>query len=344
MLALNLALDLFLIMNTRSTSSSASSKSGDASPPTSSDGSAVPSASASADVTSVLSHLLALQQQSSLDSQALATALQHLASSSQPPSVPPPIPKLSPLSDTDDPEHWFGMVETVLSGHRIDQSRHALAIAPYLTGKALAAFHSLPPSEASDFAKVRAAVLGRFQVDAESYRRRFRTYVHTPEETWSEAAQHLDSLLGKWLEHAKATRLPALRDLLVLEQLVSCLPPPAKQHVVQHSPTSAAQAAQLADAYQRSQDVSYHAPFGGEEGIVGAVDTSTSGSCQYCGGRNHPRRDCPASDRICDKCGKRGHFKKVCKARESASVNVVSAGRPQENTSLPPVKQTPFLG
>ena len=62
------------------------------------------------------------------------------------------------------------MADRVLTGHGIAPNRFALAIAPHLTGKALAAYNAMSANDTTDFALVRTAVLRRFHVDAKHYR------------------------------------------------------------------------------------------------------------------------------------------------------------------------------
>ena len=103
----------------------------------------------------------------------LATGSPNLRS--QPTSVSghPPLPKFSYLEDSKDAEAWFTTAEKVLTASGLDRTKFCIAVAPYLLGKALDAFNSLPASSTTDFDAVRAAVLQRFQVDAEECRHRF---------------------------------------------------------------------------------------------------------------------------------------------------------------------------
>ncbi|QQP55719.1 Uncharacterized protein FKW44_000153 [Caligus rogercresseyi] len=40
--------------------------------------------------------------------------------------------------------------------------------------------------------------------------------------------------------------------------------------------------------------------------------------CPFCGGKYHPRRECPASYGVCNDCGKKGHFAKACRKKSNA--------------------------
>ena len=50
---------------------------------------------------------------------------------------------------------------------------------------------------------------------------------------------------------------------------------------------------------------------------VSAIHQKSNGKkqCGYCGGKKHPRDDCPAKNQKCNKCHKIGHWAKVCKSK-----------------------------
>eukprot|EP00117_Sycon_ciliatum_P047725 scpid105399/ scgid34057/ len=107
------------------------------------------------------------------------------------------------------------MVASVLQGRGISPNRHALAVTSYLTGKALAAYNALPSSDLGDFDKVKAAVLGRFQIDGGAYRRRFRQAALKPDETCMELHHRLCYTYGKWLQCTPAKSSDSIKDLLI---------------------------------------------------------------------------------------------------------------------------------
>ncbi|XP_026315169.1 uncharacterized protein K02A2.6-like [Hyposmocoma kahamanoa] len=45
--------------------------------------------------------------------------------------------------------------------------------------------------------------------------------------------------------------------------------------------------------------------------------------CFFCGGRVHPRKDCPALDSTCQICEKKGHLAKVCRSKKQTAASVV---------------------
>ena len=75
--------------------------------------------------------------------------------------------------------------------------------------------------------------------------------------------------------------------------------------------------------------------------------------CENCGGAAHPRRDCPATDKVCHNCQEHGHFSAVCRQRRrdksQRSVGGVTSGTPTAPNShavreYDADMDSPFLG
>ena len=76
-----------------------------------------------------------------------------------------------------------------------------------------------------------------------------------------------------------------------------------------------------------------HSPSSGADAApwkAGSPSGATSGHhdcdsrCYYCGGQNHPRKDCPASESVCRKCNQRGHYLVVCKSKSVREISEYS--------------------
>ena len=97
---------------------------------------------------------------------------QQTVQASRPAPPPPKLPKLPDLLESDNEDEWFAQAERIPVTHGVPQEQFSLAVVPALTGIARSAFLSLPAEEASDFGQIKRAVLDRFQLTAEEYRRR----------------------------------------------------------------------------------------------------------------------------------------------------------------------------
>lgn len=58
--------------------------------------------------------------------------------------------------------------------------------------------------------------------------------------------------------------------------------------------------------------------------------TNEQRTCGWCGySPTHPKRDCPANDKMCSQCKKKGHFKAVCRQKPTKAVRQVNVGYEQ---------------
>ena len=82
--------------------------------------------------------------------------------------------KLVPLAENDDIEAYLVTFERIMAAHKVEKDRWSQYLAPQLSGRAQLAFAALPATSASDYDAIKTAVLARYDINEESYRRRFR--------------------------------------------------------------------------------------------------------------------------------------------------------------------------
>ena len=289
--------------------------------------------------------------------QNLSQTVSSLVNTTRPTSASQPVsfPKLNKLEDSDDADAWFSMVERVLAGHGIVESRFALAVAPQLTGKARVAYNSLPLTDSMDYRKVKEAVLRRFQISAETYHERFRAVQLVDSESYLDLVARLNDLFTKWMDRVQASTVADVCDVLVREQLILSLSPEARMFVLEHGTVSATDTAKLVDTFVRAQRTASVQPDASISGqlasspLVAAVNkywskhTSSSNSskstpvsqpCFFCAGEAHPRSQCPAKDEDCGKCGKRGHNTRACRSAGQTTRVFQVPGRQQDSVNI----------
>ena len=71
---------------------------------------------------------------------------------------------------------------------RIAEESWTLRLAPQLTGKAQQAYAALSATDATDYRKVKEAILRRYDISEETYRQRFRSERRKAEEAYGELA------------------------------------------------------------------------------------------------------------------------------------------------------------
>ena len=128
--------------------------------------------------------------------------------------------KLVPLSEKDDIEAYLVTFERVMEAHKVDKDRWAHYLAPQLTGKAQLAFAAVPTSESAKYESIKTAVLQRYDINEEAYRRRFRTTTRGAGETNREHAVKLMDLQWKWLREHSAS-VEQVQEAIGLEQFLN---------------------------------------------------------------------------------------------------------------------------
>ena len=82
---------------------------------------------------------------------------------------------LTRLTDKDDIESYLTTFERMMTAYEVDAARWVYKLAPQLTGKAQEAYAALTPEEAQSYPSVKSAILRRYNINDETYRKRFRS-------------------------------------------------------------------------------------------------------------------------------------------------------------------------
>ena len=157
--------------------------------------------------------------------------------------------KLVPLSEKDDIEAYLVTFERIMEAHKVGKERWAHYLAPQLTGRAQLAFAALPTADSGKYDSIKAAILQRYDINEEAYRRRFRTTARGAGETNREYAVKLMDLQRKWLkEHT--TTVEQMQEAIGLEQFLNSLPTEKRVWVYEKKPKTCVEAGELADEYE----------------------------------------------------------------------------------------------
>ena len=109
-----------------------------------------------------------------------------------------PKPMLQKLTEKDDMESYLDMFERVAAQQEWPEETWATQLAGLLSGNALKCYSSLIPTCAKDYDVVKAAILKCYDVNAETYRQRFRTETRKATESHVNFGERLDDHLGRW--------------------------------------------------------------------------------------------------------------------------------------------------
>jgi len=124
------------------------------------------------------------------------------------------------LSEQDDVEAFLQMSERVMRSHGVQPEQWAAVIAPYLTGKAQQVYCVLGDEKCDDYQAVKQAILRRYNVTHETYRRRkFWEVSKAKDESYHEFAICLLDHCDRWCQRCKT--LEDVKQLFAVEQLLT---------------------------------------------------------------------------------------------------------------------------
>ncbi|KAG1926090.1 gag-pol fusion protein [Pimephales promelas] len=240
-------------------------------------------------------------------------------------------------TNPDLPSEMRGNVSNASVAH----ARNPVPV-PLLTGKARSAYVHMDIEETLDYDQIKSAILSKYAINPETYRQRFRSLEIEPDETPKELYVRLKELYEKWVQ-PKGKTVEAVAEVIILEQYSRMLSPELQVWVREHNPSSAVEAASLADVFvaarSRSQvwgaaqrgnrDNKSLPTFGRGEGKFNSGSKKSKGSdAQF-------SRPPPQSSQvpICYYCGQEGHKKPMCPKLLVKSSQICSV--PTEKLTLP---------
>ena len=93
----------------------------------------------------------------------------------------------------------------------------------------------MPTTESANYDSIRAAILQRYDINEEAYRRSFRTTTRAAGETNREYAVKLMDLQRKWLKEHSAS-VEQMQEAIGLEQFLNSLPGEKRVWVYEKKP------------------------------------------------------------------------------------------------------------
>ena len=95
-----------------------------------------------------------------------------------------PKPLLQKFTEKDDVESYLDMFKRVATQQEWPKETWATRLVGLLSGDALDSYSVLALASAKDYNSVKAAILKRYDVNAETYRQRFRLEIRKPTESY----------------------------------------------------------------------------------------------------------------------------------------------------------------
>ena len=149
------------------------------------------------------------------------------------------LPKLPPFDEKGDIDVYLTRFERVAQSNGWDREDWAVSLSALLTGKALEVYHRLNTEEADDYDVLKEALLKRFGLTAEGFRKRLRESPPEQDETPSQYITRLTTYLEKWMSLSEFSKsLKGLKQLTIIEQFLSSCPKDLAQFLKRNGHTT----------------------------------------------------------------------------------------------------------
>ena len=161
-----------------------------------------------------------------------------------------PRPKLPKFDEkVDDIGAYLERFERFARSQRWHDDTWVVTLSPLLSGKALDVYSSLPLAEADNFEELKKAILKRYQLTAEGFRTKFRSYNPEREGTAKQIGARLKRYLTRWINLSGiAKNFENVIDLCLQEQFINKCSPELALFVKEREPDSFDSAIKIADS------------------------------------------------------------------------------------------------
>ena len=180
-------------------------------------------------------------------------------------------------------------------------------------------YSRLSEEAAKDYDKVKIALMKRYDLTEDGYRRKFRASKLEVEESPEQFIVRLDRYLLRWLELSDiAQTFDVLKDLIVKEQFIDSCPKDLAIHFRERAPQTLAKIAKIAkiaDQYLEAHGKHFFSPVSRKSTVQPERDEGkntqinpTPLHCFQCNTRGLKAVSCPTMAKKCFLCG-RAHRK-----------------------------------
>ncbi|XP_073524441.1 uncharacterized protein [Phyllobates terribilis] len=217
-----------------------------------------------------------------------------------------------------------GDLDTFLRGfektcrqYQLPEEQWARYLTAGLRGKALDVFVALPPSLDGNYDAIKQALIQRFQLTPEVYRKKFQNLQRGPHDSYSDVVHGLRTNFEQWIQGLSATTFEQLKDLMVKDQFLHLCPTEVRQFVMDREQPDANKAAQIADIYEANRRPEVRKPVIASWKGGKPSNTIPAPASRPSGGLFPVTNARPASDaRRCYFCNQTGHLSATCPEKQ----------------------------
>nr|XP_034315954.1 uncharacterized protein LOC117685617 [Crassostrea gigas] len=237
-------------------------------------------------------------------------------------------PKLPPFEDSkDNIDAYIQRFEIYATTQKWNKDTWGTHLSALLKGKALDVFARLSPETALDFNELKNALLKRFDMTEDGFRKKFRFSKPDGSETFMQFSTRLDNYLERWIQLSKTNKtFDDLKDLFLREQFLLCCSKELALFLKERIPTSIQDMARYADQFAEAR----------------TVTSSSLTQKPLFDRRQQSDRQPPYKDSVqqnqsgnavkCYECGRQGHKAFNCNFRKSPNNRPFNSSEKQETT------------
>ena len=170
---------------------------------------------------------------------------QQSQASTSPAATPPPRNKdakslklPSFIDENNELDSYLLRFERYAENASWEKDTWAIKLSALLTGRAMDVYTRMSDADASDYDKLKKALLTRYNYTEDGYRKRFREATPETEETPDQFVIRLKNYLAKWLELSGSSpdNFDALVDLIVKEQFINACSEDLAMYLLERGP------------------------------------------------------------------------------------------------------------
>ena len=170
--------------------------------------------------------------------------------------------KLPSFADgKDDLDAYLQRFERFAETAKWKKDGWASKLSALLSGRALEVYSRLSEQAANDDDKIKIALMKRYDLTEDGYRRKFRASKPEVDESPEQFIVRLDRYLLRWLELSDtAQTFDGLKDLIVKEQFIDSCPKDLAIHLRERAPKTLEKIAKIADQYLEAHGKHFFSP------------------------------------------------------------------------------------